>query len=928
MKNFLLFFLIFSFFGTLFGEVSEDVYVTGSSIKKSSLLVANPISSFDLDDIKNRGTLHIENFLSFLPQINPSNSSFHSNKATGTASVSLRGLGGTRTLVLLNGKRLSPGSPMNGTAEQDLSQIPLSLIKKVDVLTGGKSTIYGSDAIGGVINFQLDRKFSGIDISYQHSFYNHQNDDDNLRALHISNNYDLSPKSVSDGHKNAIQISLGYEIFQDIHLTSFFNYRSVDEVTWSQRDISVCALSGNDTCRGSSTSPEGKFSENRVGGKNFYVQNDTFVEGTTRYNFASKNHLLRPDKKNDVGILLTFENLKNHVFNLDYFRTSHKTTGQLDYSGVFRLSVDLPCNNPFLSNQQFNTICTNNGLSSSDTAPLYISRRNIEGNPRRQSFKHSTDRVVFDVEGMINNDWFYNFSLQSSRTYVDFTYFNDISKSRATNALNVTGSVSNPVCVSGGNCKPWNIFRITNGNVQNSAALGVTQEALDYISTNLNVDAELTENQYRFVTSKSFILKNSILPSLDLALGIEYRNLNLKKNAEDFSDGAGQQYPHSSLYGDLEVKEFFSEIYLPLVTDTNLNLSIRYSDYSLEDDALTYDLGLVHLFNDKHTLKFSQQKAIRMPDINDLYSPAKVQQTFLDNDPCSGANPQRSFSDCSRTGVTQSLYGTISNTEDQVNSLIGGNLNLRPETANTNSLSYLFSDEIDLEIDFYSISLKDKIGSADASFILNRCLDSGESYFCNLIERNSTTGTFYEGTGKIASPLLNVSSQKISGLDINIVKTLFMDFGELRIKNFLSYLLKNDIQLRSSLPIEDCKGKYENTCGLPSPKFQNVFNMEFIYKILQFDTSTNLTIRYIDSVEDSNATNPIDFSSFYYLDANFSINLIDDIKFSFGINNILDKNPPLNGRSINYVPGNANTYPSYYDPLGRFIYLNISKRIY
>ncbi len=75
----------------------------------------------------------------------------------------------------------------------------------------------------------------------------------------------------------------------------------------------------------------------------------------------------------------------------------------------------------------------------------------------------------------------------------------------------------------------------------------------------MNVDAELTENQYRFVTSKSFILKNSILPSLDLALGIEYRNLNLKKNAEDFSDGAGQQYPHSSLYGDLEVKEFFQK---------------------------------------------------------------------------------------------------------------------------------------------------------------------------------------------------------------------------------------------------------------------------------------------------------------------------------------------------------------------------------
>ena len=102
---------------------------------------------------------------------------------------------------------------------------------------------------------------------------------------------------------------MGYEIFQDVHLTSYFNYRSVDEVNWSQRDISVCALSGNAECRASSTSPEGKFVENKVGGKTFHVKDNTFASGPTFYNFASKNHLLRPDKKNDVGILLTFENL-------------------------------------------------------------------------------------------------------------------------------------------------------------------------------------------------------------------------------------------------------------------------------------------------------------------------------------------------------------------------------------------------------------------------------------------------------------------------------------------------------------------------------------------------------------------------------------------------------------------------------------------
>jgi outer membrane receptor protein involved in Fe transport len=924
MRHSLTFYLFFTFFGTLIADVSENVYVTGSVIKKTSLLVANPISTFDLNDIEKRGTLHIENFLSYLPQINPSNSNFHSNKATGTASVSLRGLGGTRTLILMNGKRLSPGTPMNGTAEQDLSQIPFSLIKQIDVLTGGKSTIYGSDAIGGVINFQLNRKFSGIDLSYQHSFYNHQNEDPNYERK----NYDLAPNSVSDGHANTLQFSLGYEIFQDIHLTSYFNYRSVDEVNWSQRDISVCALSGNAECRASSTSPEGKFVENKVGGKTFHVKDNTFASGPTFYNFASKNHLLRPDKKNDVGILLTFENLEKHTFNVDYFKSSHKTVGQLDYSGVFSLSVDLPCNNPFLSTQQFTSICSNNGLTSSDSAPLYISRRNIEGNPRQQDFKHSTNRFVFDVDGEITNEWFYNLSFQSSRTTADFTYFNDISKQRAINALKVSGTPSNPSCVSGNDCKPWNIFINSDGNLKSSAALGVTKEALDYISTNLKVNAELTEDQYRFVTSKSFTTKNALLPSLDMALGLEYRELNLKKNADDFSDGAGQQYPHSNLYGSLKVKELFSEIYLPLATDTNLNFSIRYSDYSLEENSLTYDIGLVQLFEEKYTLKFSQQKAIRMPDINDLYSPTKVNQAFLDKDPCSGSNPLKSISECARTGVTDSLYGNISNTQTQINSLIGGNLNLRPETAITNSLSFLYSDEIDLEIDFYSISLKDKIGSSEVSFILDNCLETGASYYCNLIERNPTTGTFYEGSGKIASPLLNVSSQNISGLDLNISKIFSVEFGEIRLSNFLSYLLKNDIQLRSSLPIEDCKGKYENTCGLPSPQIQNVFSLDFIYKVSQFDVSSNLTMRYIDGVDDSNNQNPIDFSSYYYLDMNFSIDLVNDINFSFGINNILDKNPPLNGKSINYVPGNANTYPSYYDPLGRFIYLNISKRIY
>ena len=152
-------------------------------------------------------------------------------------------------------------------------------------------------------------------------FYNHQNDDKRLRSLHTSNNYNLAPKSVSDGHNDAIQISLGYEIFQNIHLTSYINYRNTEEVNWSQRDISVCALSGNATCRGSSTSPEGKFTENAIGGDTFMFKMILLLQAQLVIILHPKSSS-STDKKHDFGILLTFENLNKHTFNIDYFSSS------------------------------------------------------------------------------------------------------------------------------------------------------------------------------------------------------------------------------------------------------------------------------------------------------------------------------------------------------------------------------------------------------------------------------------------------------------------------------------------------------------------------------------------------------------------------------------------------------------------------------
>ena len=132
-----------------------------------NLETSNPSYSITKEDLDKSGTFRLEDYLSKLPQIAPGNSALQSGFSTGTASVSLRSLGGDRTLLLIDGKRLSPGTPFDGHAEADINQIPDALVKRIDVVTGGKSTIYGSDAIGGVINFILDRSFEGIKVDFQ-----------------------------------------------------------------------------------------------------------------------------------------------------------------------------------------------------------------------------------------------------------------------------------------------------------------------------------------------------------------------------------------------------------------------------------------------------------------------------------------------------------------------------------------------------------------------------------------------------------------------------------------------------------------------------------------------------------------------------------------------------------------------------------------
>ena len=189
----------------------EEVVVTGSRITNPNVVSSSQIVSISGADISSKGITRVEDYLNDLPQVSPGQSITSSNGSNGTATVNLRNFGCERTLVLLNGKRMAPGVANGGNCA-DVNTIPSLLLKNVDVLTGGASSQYGSDAIAGVVNFVLDDEFEGFEAQYTHSFYSHENDNGTLRSLVDSYGYQTAPKSVTTGKTNKFAVAFGGSI--------------------------------------------------------------------------------------------------------------------------------------------------------------------------------------------------------------------------------------------------------------------------------------------------------------------------------------------------------------------------------------------------------------------------------------------------------------------------------------------------------------------------------------------------------------------------------------------------------------------------------------------------------------------------------------------------------------------------------------------
>ena len=983
----LLFGLVFSFaaipFSALAQDDVEEVVVTGTRIADPNVTSSSQITSIDGEELLVRGITRVEDYLNDLPQISPGQSITNSNGASGTATANLRNLGCSRTLVLMNGRRMVSGTTGGGNCA-DLNTVPTLLLDKVEVLTGGASSVYGSDAVAGVVNFILDDEFVGMKSSFYHGFYQHKNDNSSLRDLVASYDYALAPKDVTTGDTEKVSVAFGGEIDGGKgHITAFMEHTDTKPILQGEYDISACALrSGFSGCGGSSTIPPGRWADfggytaggfvnvdPTITGVDFKVLGNEFVPRAGQaYNYNPTNFFQRPDDRFNSGFFGKYEVSDNAEVYVDMTYMKSESNAQIAYSGTFGNITALPCYNAFLSEQQYNAACgdwtgmggdhapdftsgaaalaylANLDLAVGDgsilgyKAPLYSLKRNVEGNPRQSIFAYKSFTQTVGVRGDINDNWSYDAYYQTSNVVYNNEYRNDLSVTNINRAVDVVSVNGVPTCVSALNgtdstCVPYNLFQ--GGLPGDEGIQGVIdggQELQNYIanSTYINGDGEQTTFT-AYVTGDLGYSIPGAPGSISMVAGFESRELSsdfrpdLPSRTGDRSGSGGATLP---LGGSYDVDEFFVELGIPVTDTVSMDAGFRSADYSTGNDTTAMKLGAFWTVNDKVSVRGSFQTSQRHANLAELYQGIGQGLVDLDYDPCgidpdTGAAPIATQEQCLNTGLPANLYGTdLKSPADQYNIQTGGNPNVAPEESESMTIGVVLNpmDGLTLTVDYFDITVEDGIGTVSPKTALDKCIETGAAAFCNLINRNPVNGSLWLTGGYISAQITNISEEQTSGIDVIFDYSVDTNWGPLVVSGVTTLLDSYDI---TELPGEaaiGCSGNWGGSCGKnPMPEVMGSYTVGLT---TEFDTDVILGVRYLGETDDLNA-NDIDFDAYTYLDATAIYSVNDNMSVTLGVSNLLDKEPGYTS-DAGTAPGNGNTFPGYFDAFGRHIHLSIN----
>jgi iron complex outermembrane recepter protein len=966
----------------------ETVVVTGSRIPQTGVYSASPVTAVGQQEMKFEGTTDISTLINNLPAAFADQNSTVTNGGSGTANLDLRGLGSKRTLVLVNGTRLMPGDPADPVA--DVDDIPVALVDHVEVLTGGASAVYGSDALAGVVNFIMRKDFEGVEVDGQYSVDNAPNDNSAMRGLVSAAGFKEAPENVWDGSTTEGTLIMGTNTANDKgNITAYLGYRDTQQVLSGARDFSSCGListsvqaqgyppNGGFTCIGSSN--YNRWFDLDTGGD--YFQQGTgkpgsgkfvpFVGGTAQtFNFGPLQYLQRPDTRYQGGFFAHYQENKELDIYSSFMFTDDRTVEQLAPSGMFLGSGvisgafdEVNCTNPLMTAQEKSLVCPNGGLHNTTPgqALFEVGRRDIEGGNRVTTLDHQSYRMQIGARGDLGDGWSYDIYGQYGLTQLSQTFAGNFSKQRVQNALEVdpaTGKCYAAEPNSQGitfdaSCVPLDVFNgigsispqalkyVTDTGFQE----GYTQEQI--VSGNLTGDLGAWGIQSPWAKNPVAISVGSEWRSEELELNV---SRDFYTNDIDGSGGATLPVPESGF----QVSEGFTEVKIPLVQgipfveDLSATGGYRYSSYSIAGGVSAYKDGIEWQPIDDIRFRASFERAVRAPNVLELFSPLNV-VLFGGQDPCATQTTGQCAS------VKNAGTAILSCPAGQCNNQVGGSTALKPETAATRTVGFVFTptflDGFTATVDYWDIKVSKFITSVGSPIILAECYGPAanagtEATFCPLVKRNAFGQIF--GSGYVVNTTQNTGYLQTDGVDIELNYTSDMaDWGMGQIGSIDFNLVGTYLDSSETEPLPSpgsigtyqCAGLFGDTCA-PTPKWRHKFRVTWTSP---WDVDVSLDWRHMSGINyDANTGNPLlnggicgepcgdvadnHISSFDWFDLSADWQVREGIDLRAGVTNLFAKDAPYldtnNVAASNLAFfGNGNTYPGVYDSLGRTIFV-------
>ena len=921
---------------------ADAIVVTGSRITRTDLTAASPVSVITAEQMALKNAPGVEEFLRNLPQVVPGVGRNNNNGNDGVATVNLRGLGEVRTLVLVDGKRMVPYDTQGIV---DLNMIPAALVQRVEVVTGGASAVYGSDAVSGVVNFILKKNFTGIEADAQ-----------------------IGVSSKNDGEHHDFSLTGGMNIGDRGNIVVNGTYSKQDKVTQGARQFSESSLAAVDLSAsgGSSTNlfgsidtPGGRYTFTPAGFLPYSAARDSF-------NFNPYNLLQVPHEKWTATALASYELTDNVEFFARGSIGDTKVRTEIAPSGTFGFAADInyrtnpffdPASNPAAAGAR--TILATFDTDNDGIVRVGVRRRTTEVGPRISSYHSRAWQIVGGLKGDIGSSLHWEAFAQYAKSKREIAYLNDIDADKFRQSVLVGGTAASPVCLNTANgCAPANLFG--RGNLSAAAA--------KFISFGLaedDVNDQLVAGG--FVSGD---LPLELVPSHPAAfvLGVEYRketgnanpDINLRTGN---SIGFGSSSPVDA---KIDTKEVYGELKVPLVADASfakslgLELGFRYSGYHSSATVDNTGTGGVitsnkNSFNnftfkagadwepvDSLRFRVMYQRAIRAPNLQEIGLPVTPGTGNAKFDPCAAGTFNASDTTLRNLcltvggGMLASQVGNIDQpTAGQVNNFSGGNPNLVPEVANTLTIGAVFNPDsipgLTASIDYFDIKVKKAIFETPEQAILDACYYAERTVngtFCRLIKRNQIDGTLEGDTiYGVDSTRRNIGKRAARGIDFAVnYKTDINENIKLSLGMNATYTIDAKIQFADILKTYECAGKAGATCEDPAAKWAWIQTTAIETGPMLFQ----LTWRHIGSIEQDalsvgyNLAAVSDFrvpriGSFDYFDFAARFQIKPHFTLRLGVDNVFDKKPPTVGNDYGSTTQNSgNTFPATYDPLGRY----------